>query len=76
MASSSDIGQNDVANMNFLVVRSADLQKQRSGTCRTSVAEEHLDVVFRVHHIETAAPPIGDTERAARDTFVMLLACS
>jgi hypothetical protein len=54
-----------------LVVRSADLQEQRSGTRRTSVAEEHLNVVLRVHRIETAAPPIGDTERGARDTFVI-----
>src|SRR5664279_5397573 len=45
-----------------LVVRSTDLQEQRLGTRRTSVAEEHLNVVLRVHRIETAAPPIGDTE--------------
>src|SRR5450755_3243359 len=49
-----------------LVVRSADLQEQRSGTRRTSVAEEHLNVALRVRRIETAAPPIGGTERGAR----------
>ena len=54
-----------------LVIRSADLQEQRSGTRRTSVAQEHLDVVLRIHRIETAAPPVGDTERGARDTFVI-----
>ena len=55
----------------ILVVRSADLQEQRSGTRRTSVAEEHLNIIIRVYRIETATPPIADTERGARDTFVI-----